>query len=285
MKYGQAIFEAAQTRSTSRPAAPTRCAISPISREDRRARRAGRVYNGTDGVTGPTMTSTRSCLGEQLCRHAGEGGLSRASPCPVASCRPIGVDREPVPVRRDVLGSGVLGADADRPGVRVRAGDAASRAAGEHAAAALGHRPSSVVTECRWLAGAGHRSQTGSQSGSVHPLQAFVGDLERLDRDRARLRVQFRSCPLGRPGFDEVPARHLAVRAASSRMTLPFRRSTLPLTTVWRQFPQRSIQRDAALEHECSGTSSVPGSLRIAQVSALAIARRLRFRSTARCTR
>ena len=138
MKYGQAIFEAADMLDTSPGSADT-AALSRRSRGGSRAvaRRAG---------CGVPRVRRDPRLGEQLCRHAREGGLPehhRTWRVPAARWD----YREPIPVRRDVLGSGVLGAAPDRPGVCVRAGDPPPPAACEHAAAAGRHGAAAVTRD------------------------------------------------------------------------------------------------------------------------------------------
>src|SRR6187455_362172 len=53
----------------------------------------------------------------------------------------------------------------------------------------------------------GSRSSTDTSSAGFE-FKTFVSDLERLDRELARLRVQRWAFPLGGPAADEVPAQH-----------------------------------------------------------------------------
>src|SRR3954454_2462108 len=53
----------------------------------------------------------------------------------------------------------------------------------------------------------GSRSSKDTSSAGFE-LDTFVSDLERLDRDLVRLRVQRRALPFGGPAADEVPAQH-----------------------------------------------------------------------------
>ena len=100
------------------------------------------VFNGPDGMQGTKDDFDAILhLGNANANVTGEGRLSERRSagrlqCAVDADACRSADRRAVPVRHHVRGAGVLGAEADRAGVRVRAGDEASRAAREHAAAA-----------------------------------------------------------------------------------------------------------------------------------------------------
>ena len=131
-------------RSTFGRAAPTRRATWRIARRICVRSRVALdgVYDGPDGRQGTDDDFDAILhLGNANAGRAGEGGLSRASPCRAASCALDAdaggsADQQSVPVDITFAGPGVLGAAADRARVRVRAGDAAPRAAREHAAVA-----------------------------------------------------------------------------------------------------------------------------------------------------
>src|SRR5215213_639637 len=61
----------------------------------------------------------------------------------------------------------------------------------------------------------GSRPSTDTGSAGFE-LESFVCDLERLDRDLARLRVQRWAFPLGGPAADEVPAQHRLTAVSDS---------------------------------------------------------------------
>ncbi len=76
-------------------------------------------------------------VGQQLCGHAGEGGLPQRHGAGRLRASHRSRD-QPVPLGRDVLRAGLQRANADRAGLRVRAGDEVPRAAGQHTTAADG---------------------------------------------------------------------------------------------------------------------------------------------------
>ena len=92
-----------------------------------------------------------------------------------------------------------------------------------------------------------HRVRQRPFSGE---LETFVRDLDRLDRDLVRA---WRSGP-GLPTWQIQPwkkfQRTTSVSSSSSRMIDPFRRSTLPWTTVCRQFHSSGVLGDPAAEDD-----------------------------------
>ena len=97
------------------------------------------------------MIPTRFCARQQLRGRPRQGrlperhGARRIHPRR-RRLRGRSADQWPVPADGHVLRAGVLRAAADRPGVRIRAGDALPRAAGKHAAFAERQRGETLIS-------------------------------------------------------------------------------------------------------------------------------------------
>ena len=81
MKYGQAIFEAADTLDTSPGSADTLRYLADLAEDRARSRGAlDAVYSAVRRDPG---------VGEQLCRHARKGRVPEHHRRPAGSCRPM----------------------------------------------------------------------------------------------------------------------------------------------------------------------------------------------------
>ena len=143
LKYGQAIFEAADKVDTSAGSTDTARYLSDRATDLTLARGAlDAVYNGPDKVRG-TADDFHAILlnGNNLANVAAKAGYPSVTvPGGFITPVPPDPDRQPVPLDGDVYGASVLRADVDRVGLCVRAGDAASCAAAAASATAVGFR-------------------------------------------------------------------------------------------------------------------------------------------------
>src|SRR4051812_18511080 len=93
-------------------------------------------------------------------------------------------------------------------------------------------------------------SRSGTDTGSAgFELETFVSDLERLDRDLARLRVQRWAFPLGGPAADEVPAQH-RLAGFVEEDDRPGTAVRLAVHDGLPPVPEREVAGEAALEDD-----------------------------------
>ena len=135
--------------SSTSPGSADTAPLPATAREDiMRSRGAiAAIFNGPDGRRAPPTISTRCSFRGTAARARRRRPAIRASSCRAVSTtwrrRSRSTSR---PGRRDVFGTRVQRAAADRACLRVRAGDALSRAAGKRAAAAERYSAAAVRT-------------------------------------------------------------------------------------------------------------------------------------------
>ena len=146
LKYGQILAQLSDSIDISPGSADTIQYTDARAQDIVKSRGAlDFVYNGADGIQG-TADDFDALL---FSGNSGAGTPAKAGypsiTVPGGFVPPARADREPLPVGRDLLGPRVQRAAVDRARVRLRAGDQASPAAGQHAATAERHGATAVT--------------------------------------------------------------------------------------------------------------------------------------------